>query len=188
MDGSHFDTFARTLNNPGSRRGVLATLLGATLGLTGWRGYPDAALARKHKKHKKKHRVASSPPPPTSPPPISCPTGYTNCANQCFDLSDNPQNCGTCAVVCSPGKACCGGVCTNTQDDDNNCGSCGNQCLPSPVIARPHGAICVNGTCEQCGLQGSFPPGNGLSGCCRGLVLCQRPTGQNSCDPPGTPC
>jgi hypothetical protein len=180
MDKSDFDAFTRLLTNPGSRRTTLAAL-GGMIGVLGWQGASDVVLARKHKKKNKKRRG-------TSPPPLSveCPTGYTACGTQCFDLSDNPSNCGACAVVCSPNKTCCSGVCVDVLDNDSNCSACGQVCLPSPTSERVRGAVCINGTCEFCVLQGPYPPET-QAPCCRGLVHCSSQNGTvNDCRPAGT--
>ena len=36
--------------------------------------------------------------------------GLTNCSEQCVNLTDDPDNCGSCANRCSSGL-CLGGVC-----------------------------------------------------------------------------
>jgi len=181
MDKSDFDALTRLLSNPGSRRRALA-VLGGALGLSTWHGGPDVALAKKHKKKHKKRGGT------TSPPTLTCPSPYTPCGDQCVDLSDNTSNCGACAVVCSSGKVCCNGVCVNLQDNDSNCAACGHQCLPDPIIDRPHGAVCVNGTCEQCAPAGNFPETSTLTQCCRGLHRCTSAMGRDDCVPDGTPC
>jgi hypothetical protein len=184
MDKSDFDALTRLLSNPGSRRGTLA-ILGGTFGLLGWQVRSNVVLAKKRKKKHKRRGGTTSPPPPS----LTCPPPYTPCGDQCVDLSDNTSNCGACAVVCSSGKVCCNGVCVNLQDNDSNCESCGHQCLPDPIIDGAHGAVCVNGTCEQCALAGHFPVMSPLSQCCRGLHRCTNgTTGRDDCVPDGTPC
>jgi hypothetical protein len=178
MDGSRFDTLARTLSTTGSRRRALAGLVAGSLGLVALRAEETAAKKGKGKKRKKRKKKS---------PSLTCPSGYTACGQQCFDLRDNTQHCGTCATVCSPGKDCCNGVCTNLQDDDNNCLTCGVKCLPDPLLDRPQGAICVNGTCEQCYFQGSLPEPAPFS-CCRGLIRCSDNRGRNNCIPAGGTC
>ena len=85
MDSDRFDRLSRSLSATLTRRTSLgaATLLGLA---------PVVGTeAKKRKKRKKKKKV-------------TCPSGYTACGRQCFDLTDNVQHCGACATVCSPGK------------------------------------------------------------------------------------
>jgi hypothetical protein len=186
MDGSDFDAISRRLGNAGSRRKALATL-GTALGLLGLHDGSVFVLARRHKKKKKKKRGGTTSPPPTST--ITCPTGYSACGEQCFDLSDNPSNCGACAVVCSPSKTCCSGVCVDLQDNDSNCNSCGHACLTRDEDTPLERAaeICIAGVCVACSVQGAIHQNNPLT-CCRGLHRCFDEMGRNDCVPDGTPC
>src|SRR3954471_2969127 len=127
MDSSDFDAFTRLLTNPGSRRTALAAL-GGMISVLRWHSPSDDVLAKRPKKKKKKRGGTTSPPPPPTST-VSCPTGYTACGEQCFDLTDNRENCGACSVVCSQTKTCCNGVCVDLLDNDSNCSACGHACL-----------------------------------------------------------
>lgn len=162
MDGSHFDTLARTLGTTGSRRRALAGLVAGALGLLAFRAEETEAGKRKGKRKKRRKKGG-----------VKCPSGYTACGKQCVDLRDNTQHCGACFVVCSPGKTCCSGVCANLQDDDNHCATCGHRCLTrEDETPRLNAAeICSNGACVECSLAGTIETGEPRI-CCRGLKLC----------------
>ncbi len=85
----------------------------------------------------------------------SCGSGLSSCNGLCFDLNNDPKNCGTCGHGCDSGQTCslgscqpgcpavCGGACTNLSIDPNNCGSCGGACGPYTNGT----AVCANKTC-----------------------------------------
>ncbi len=109
-----------------------------------------------------------------NPPPCgaggSCSTGQTCCPdNRCYNLTNDPSNCGECGNSCFPkgnmciagncscngaapcrneGDICCiSGGCLNPMYDSNNCGECGRKCNDGePCI----GGIC-GGSCETIG-------------------------------------
>jgi hypothetical protein len=189
MIESNLDAFCCFSGKAGSRRKALAALVGA-LGLLDRHLAPDSALAKKRKKKHKKGGGTTNP-PPSSPPPstVSCPTGYSVCGEQCFDLTDNTANCGACGVVCSQSKICCRGVCVDLQDDDANCGDCGHACLTrdddTPLINAAE--ICSSGVCVECNVAGIIRMGNPHT-CCRGLVLCSSTMSGLRCVTEGTAC
>ena len=56
-----------------------------------------------------------------------CPPGTTACAGSCVDLSNDPNNCGSCNIICPPGQTCFNGECievpencTDGVDNDND--------------------------------------------------------------------
>src|SRR4051812_1097410 len=174
MDPSRFDTVARELSRARSRRGALATLVGATLGLLG--------LAETEAKHKKKHKKKKLS-PPASPPPLSCPNGQKPCDGGCIPTSqccaDNecssaglPRCCGgsfvpptpCCrAAHCTGGKTCVQGLCRRPADKPKDC----------------------NGGCPQCCVKGDCTPSirtdDGTPECSTaGVCVCARP-GTRSC-------
>jgi hypothetical protein len=180
MDGSRFDTLARSLGTTGSRRRALAGLLAGALGLLAFRAEETAARKRKGKPKKRKKGG------------LTCPSGYTACGQQCVDIKDNTLHCGACFVVCSPGKTCCNGVCANLQDDDNHCSVCGQRCRTNDIeTARLSAAeICSNGACVDCSIAGNIRDGNPTT-CCRGLKFCPGASDGSSaskCVPAGQTC
>jgi hypothetical protein len=156
MDSDRFDRLSRSLAATLTRR----TSLGAVtlLGLAPVVG----TEAKKRKKHRKKKKK------------VTCPSGYTACGKQCFDLSDNVQHCGTCATVCSPGKTCCQGVCVNLQDNDSHCAACGKRCqtLDNDTPRIDAAEICQAGVCVECSIAGNIRDTNQNLPCCRGLKFC----------------
>ena len=171
MDSDHVDRLSRTLAATLSRRTSLglATLLGLA---------PVAGTEAKKRKKKKKKK--------------KCPSGYTACGKQCFDLSDNTQHCGSCATVCSPGKACCQGTCVNLQDDDRHCAACGKRCRTNDhETPRLDAAeICQAGACVDCSIEGTLRDVDPQI-CCRGLKFCPGDAGGTTparCRPPSEAC
>jgi hypothetical protein len=191
MDGSRFDSIARLLDAPGSRRVALTTLLGGTLGLfTLTEG--GAKKKKKGKRGNGKKTGGRQDGRQGGTAALTCPGGYSNCGEQCVDLRDNPGHCGACGTVCSPGKVCCGGVCANLQADDTNCGTCGRQCLTrDEQTTRIDAAeICSNGACVECSIAGSLRPDSPRT-CCSGLKFCPGPadgSGPNRCIPANQTC
>lgn len=183
MDADRFDDLSRSVVAESSRRDLSRLLGGVILGAGFFVVGGIGATQGKKRKGKKKKK------PTGRTNFVLCPAGYTACGEQCFDLRDNIQHCGTCATVCSPGKDCCGGVCVNRQDSDNNCGVCGHVCVGNPDAEHPpHGGICVNGACEEC--IPAAPRFASVLQCCKGLKVCQDPggTGGNDCVPASSPC
>lgn len=173
MDSDRFDRLSRRLSRTLTRRTTIATatLLGlAPLLDTG---------AKKRRKRKKKPK---------------CPSGYTACGKQCFDLSDNENHCGSCATVCSPGKTCCQGTCVDLQDNDSHCSACGQRCLTrDEETPREKAAeICRAGTCIECSVEGDIQVENRAPRiCCRGLAFCpgdDAGTVPSRCVPAGQAC
>ncbi len=81
------------------------------------------------------------------------------------NVSDDPNNCGTCGNKCADGVRCidgkcgcgagqtdCNGQCVDVKSDNDHCGVCGNKCAyPTDAGAPPphmeYG--CVNGQCGE---------------------------------------
>jgi len=83
-----------------------------------------------------------------------CPSGQTECAGACVDLSADRANCGQCDNACEAGQVCtagacalscqeglddCGGACVDLMSDRANCGQCDNACAA--------GWVCTAGAC-----------------------------------------
>jgi hypothetical protein len=87
---------------------------------------------------------------------LVCPEGVLfNCSEQCVDLMNDPENCGSCAKICASGvcnmgeclvcaaeETVCNRACVNTASDPDNCGGCGNPCASG---------LCSNNGCEAAG-------------------------------------
>jgi hypothetical protein len=104
----------------------------------------------------------------------------TLCEAGCFDLDNDPSNCGACGNDCPSAEggvaACvrgvcqnpceegfalgevCGGACVDLADDTNNCGQCGVGC--EGLFEGVPGRDCVDGTSASCSSQ--------LEGCTAG--------------------
>ncbi|MEO7096682.1 MAG: hypothetical protein ABI175_25720, partial [Polyangiales bacterium] len=91
------------------------------------------------------------------PAPLTCRAPMSTCSDDpfvtgpCFDLSNDPYNCGVCGTMCATGEVCtngacscgtaalvCGGTCVDPTTDANNCGACGRTCGTG---------ACVGGDC-----------------------------------------
>jgi hypothetical protein len=170
MDGSRFDSLARTLVTVGSRRRALGGVLFAgALGMVGSVVETDAKKKKKPcppcKKRKKgkcrggcaagavcRENVC-----------VFCASGQVGCRDVCITLATDRANCGKCGAACPAGAICqngtcrfcepgttqCGNVCANLATDATNCGRCGRTC--------PTGQ-CLNGACT-CGPQSDCPAG-----------------------------
>jgi hypothetical protein len=84
-----------------------------------------------------------------------CPEGFTECGEQCIDLTRDQNNCGACGQACVDGQICdgagacaltcqagfleCDGVCRDPQRSRLHCGACGQSCSA--------GQVCVDGAC-----------------------------------------
>ena len=90
---------------------------------------------------------------------VECAAGNTFCAaaGACFNLENDPSNCGSCATACGSAQTCSGGVCISTcptpnmvcgtacvnlQTDPNNCATCGNACNTTNGTAFCSGGAC----------------------------------------------
>jgi len=107
-------------------------------------------------------------------PPV-CNSGFGDCNHngQCqFNISADPNNCGTCGRVCLAANgisACTAGNCsiascnsgfancdgnpsngceTNVNTDTNNCGTCGHECVASNGTAACEAGNCAIGSCN----------------------------------------
>ena len=171
MDPRSFDTLARSLAHPQSRRG----LFGAALALAA------GAYARQPADAQFTCAPGQS---PNKKGDCSCPAGTDACPDGCFNLNKDIANCGECGqgcfggickkgeCRCPAGSIMCDGVCLSRQDLSDyvlTCGACGIVC--------PSGLLCSNGACE-------CPPG--LEDCNGACVS----TGSdpNNCGACGTSC
>jgi hypothetical protein len=163
MESERFDRLSRSLSASLTRRTSLG--LATLLGLAPLAESDAKKRKKRKKKNKKKNRNRKQ---------VKCPSGYTACGKQCFDLSDNENHCGACAIVCSPGKTCCQGTCVDLQDHDSNCGACGRRCRirDEETDLLQAAEICQAGTCQPCSIAGTIRDITRTPICCRGLTFC----------------
>ncbi len=97
-----------------------------------------------------------------------CADGYTQCENQCVDLSTDPANCGTCGHACAPGVACAGGMCAGsvvTGSGDSGVGGPGADAATGDAGTEADAAQAVDSTTDAPGESSSFDAtGDGPSG------------------------
>jgi hypothetical protein len=156
MHADRFDTLAKYLATPTTRRATLGAAAGGLLSVRGLgRAAPVARAAQGA-------TCAAS--------------GLTDCGGLCVNLTTDALNCGTCGLECAYGEVCgdglcqsscavglryCNGVCVDTASDPSNCGFCGNPCAGF--------SACLAGTCRQTTVE---RPGSGLDCAARGLTDC----------------
>jgi hypothetical protein len=159
MDGSQFDTLAKTLAAAGSRRFALRGLIAGALTLVGGHQTQDAAAAKsvkqckkidnekkRQKCLKKARQQTISTAIPTGgtvvvpPPPASTPA---TCSDTIQNGSETEVDCGGAVCDrCAVGLGCLGGAdCETSFCVDTVCGVCAttSQC--------PAGCSCAAGTC-----------------------------------------
>lgn len=151
MDDQSFDTLARSVSEPSSRRGLLGGLTALALGLGG-AGLPDSTTARKKRKHKRKKKKKPSPLVP------ACPSGAEECQGTCVNLcpgaqARNPFTCACCGinkVSCTPvgddNKDCCSGTCSPVSSGVN---ACAGRDINAPC---DFSAQCASGFCSPAGV------------------------------------
>ena len=126
----------------------------------------------------------------------ACSEGLKPCANGCFDVRNDPDNCGDCGVKCSDSAfpkaventcksyVCVPSLCENgyhvdgdacVEDDEENCGTKGNAC-PNYLNADRK---CVKGSCEMTCQEGFSDCDNDTSNGCE-IELIRM--GLESCD------
>ena len=187
MDADRFDSLARSLTDPASRRILLGTpLVGvlAALGLTA----AEAKKGKKKNKNKKKKK--------------NCGAGKTRCGKDCADTKTDVRHCGTCGnecegdqrclegqcfTICSPACAetnvCCAAECTDLTTDARNCGQCGTVCAENEVC-RFANCGCLGPRCPvPGGGTRCCPAANGT--CCSNGRCC--PAGE-TCEPDNFCC
>jgi hypothetical protein len=84
----------------------------------------------------------------------SCAAGRSACGAACVDITSDPTNCGSCAVVCGDGEVCseatcadsctdgltqCGQSCVDLSSSTDHCGLCSSRCGPE--------LVCDEGVC-----------------------------------------
>jgi hypothetical protein len=187
MDPRRFDSLARQLSRACSRRGVLASVLGGTLGLLGF-----TETSARRKKHKKKHPSPRLPPSPPDSPPTQCqgsPDGALCGTGGCMICSS-----GVCVTSPIREEAACGnggclvclsGVCSSNPTNYGACAGSGapsgycddGECKPCSTTTCTVDAQCcaptvcrygLSGTLRCCVRAGQRPPG----GCAGGASLC----------------
>jgi hypothetical protein len=199
MDGSRFDTIARSLAGGTSRRSLLAGLAAIAAGLSG----TAAAACPPGRVDRRGTCVCKA----TGRPPVNgvcpCPKGQTDTGDgqgclQCRSVSEcpvdpcRPTECQAGACVgtrtpdgqqgnCPAGDVCCGGACTFIGSD-TNCLACGDACAAGTERCDPETG------CFTCYQIGATLPG-GVCGidtvglCCNG-----RCSGSICCAEEGGPC
>ena len=71
-------------------------------------------------------------------------------ADETFDLTSDPLNCGACGTSCDDGEACCNAGCLPILEDVDNCGGCGVVCaLPHTTEVTCADGECAAVECEQ---------------------------------------
>jgi hypothetical protein len=152
MDDQTFDTLARSVSGPSSRRGLLGGLTALALGLGG-AVMPDSTTARKKRRHKRKKKNKST----------TCQAGAESCQGKCVNLcptgqARNPLTCDccqmnskTCATI-GDDAACCSGVCAQATAT-SEVAKLGNSCA-GRAIAAPcdFSAQCDSGFCSPAGV------------------------------------
>ncbi len=151
MDDQSFDTLARSVSEPSSRRGLLGGLTVLALGLGG-AGLPDSTTARKKRKHRRKNKKKT---PAILIP--TCPTGTEDCRGTCVSLcptgqTRNPLTCACCRInmvsctAIGANDVCCSGTCSPVSAVVNTCAG--------RAIAAPcdFDAQCASGFCSPAGL------------------------------------
>lgn len=152
MDGTRFDSVARSLASGVSRRSVLKGAVAALAAAVTARTLPAVAA------------VTCTPPGNTQTSACNtdveccansvcvygrcrCASGYKGCGSTCIPTN---QVC----TVCNGGgpiKSCTGG-CTDTRIDERNCGACGNSCGLKQTCSSGHccgiGTVWCNGACR----------------------------------------
>ena len=146
MDGESIDLLARRVGTLGSRRAALGILAGSGLAATLGVVSHDAIAKRKKKKKKKKCTPQSR---------------TTTCAGRCGSVVNNCRkavNCDSCPVcqrcdsataTCQPDPALQGDACGQTGQVCQSNGSCA-----CDAGSCESGTVCLNSTCEQCGVDG----------------------------------
>ncbi|CAN0891269.1 Protein GRIM REAPER [Linum grandiflorum] len=61
------------------------------------------------------------------------------CKNNCRNVIQDVNNCGSCGTRCGFGLRCCKGACISVAYDPNHCGECNQKCSP--------GQKCEYGSC-----------------------------------------
>lgn len=154
MDDQFFDTLARSVSEPSSRRGLLGGLTALALGLGG-AGLPDAATARKKRKHNHNHKKKNT--------STTCQPGSESCQGKCLNLCPsgevrNPLTCGCCQVnmgtcgVYGNDDSCCSGLCAQITAE-SAVAKLGNACAGRDIAAPcDFSAQCASGFCSPAGV------------------------------------
>jgi hypothetical protein len=153
MDDRVFDTLARSVSGPSSRRGLLGGFTALVLGLGG-ANLPDSTTARKKRKHKRRKKNTST----------TCQPGTDSCQGKCVNLcpggqARNPLTCGccqmtmgTCSAAGDDGDACCSGTCGPIGKGAEVAkvpGTCTGRDIAAPC---DFDAQCASGFCSPAGL------------------------------------
>src|SRR5215212_9001818 len=106
MDSARFDTLARALTTPGSRRRALTQILGGALGLRSALALEEAAAKGSCPPCKRRNKAGRC--RKNQPDGTICGIGYYCCAGVCHSGS---CSCRAVGVTCSGGTECCSGKC-----------------------------------------------------------------------------
>ncbi len=149
MDAERFDTLARSLKTPHTRRGLTRYLGGIALGPLALLGLAETGAKRKKKKKKKR---------PTSSviyvpvPAGDCPDGFRTCNGVCRDLLSDSNNCGRCGRSCgthstegqvNDPRPCCQGRCLLAGDCCLD-----SDCPPGDICTTSGECVTGAGTCD----------------------------------------
>lgn len=131
MDHRAFDRLTRALGARVRRRGVVAGLLGLTVGALG--GDRDASATTR----RQTCRAIG----------LGCTRNSQCCSQNCLQGSSVPRNhrnrCG-----CPAGQTRCGATCHDLATDEAHCGACGNPCDADHTCGMSGGTTQCLGPCE----------------------------------------
>jgi hypothetical protein len=139
MEDARFDALSRSIIS-GSRRGVLAALLGGTFGALGL-----AKTAAKKGKGKKRKRPANR--PFVSPPPAP------SCADGVKNGSESDVDCGGGCKRCTPGQTC------GTRNDCATALCTGGACTACTASAECGSDGALACSCQQPSARSTAPAG-----------------------------
>jgi hypothetical protein len=129
MDGSRFDSVAKSWANGTSRRTILRGLAAAVVGLVAAPAARSDAAVTCYAAGAACNFDVECCVGTCTLGVCRCPAGKVNCNGLCRDNCDG----------CPTGFRKCNGICRDLKSDSNNCGFCGNTCRK--------GSHCSNGKC-----------------------------------------
>ena len=168
MDPRTFDSFARSLAEPKTRRGLLGGIVAIAVGVRA-AGQPGPASAQEECPLGQTRNRKDE---------CRCPAGTDACPDGCYNLRRDPDHCGSCDQSCGDAGICvkgecrcapdadiCPSGCTDVGSDPNNCGSCENVCEPLDPCSV---ALCIDWVCrsESTCAPGTFCGFGGVSNQC----------------------
>ena len=193
MDGSRFDSLARTLGTAGSRRRALGGVLAGAFGILGSRAEEAAAKKKCPPCKKRKQGKCKK----TLPDGTACENGgkcqggrcaaavSPPCLARCGTNTCGPDGCGGSCGACS-GGTCLAGTCDCPVGQELCRGACVTVCA-SGEVRNPIGCGCCQTTNQLCGAARDFPApdNNCCSGFCKagpGAGFCEGRTTNATCE------